>query len=76
MPTAPESDDLTQPSKARGRMSEDGVVEEKRVAPLQAEGRRPVLPSGCAAVSTFPADPATIETRHTQHHGAVGPSAA
>src|SRR4051812_34701682 len=38
-------------------------VPEDRVAAVQAEGRRPVLASGCGAVSTFLADPATIETR-------------
>src|ERR671919_2911695 len=34
-----------------------------RVAAVQAEGRRPVLASGCGAVSTFLADPATVETK-------------
>lgn len=37
-------------------------IPEDRVAAVQAEGRRPVLASGCGAVSTFLADPATIET--------------
>jgi FdhD protein len=32
----------------------------ERVAAVQAEGRRPVLASGCGAVSTFLADPATV----------------
>jgi FdhD protein len=36
-------------------------VPEERVAAVQAEGRRPVLASGCGAVSTFLADPATVE---------------
>ena len=35
-------------------------VPEDRVAAVQAEGRRPVLASGCGAVSTFLADPATV----------------
>ena len=34
-----------------------------RVDAVQAEGRRPVLASGCGAVSTFLAEPATIEAR-------------
>jgi FdhD protein len=38
-------------------------VPEDRVAAIQAEGRRPVLASGCGAVSTFLADPATVETQ-------------
>src|SRR5919109_486199 len=38
-------------------------VPEERVAAVQAEGRRPVLASGCGAVSTFLADPATVESR-------------
>jgi FdhD protein len=35
-------------------------VAAERVAAVQAEGRRPVLASGCGAVSTFLADPATV----------------
>jgi FdhD protein len=35
-------------------------VPAERVAAVQAEGRRPVLASGCGAVSTFLADPATV----------------
>jgi FdhD protein len=35
-------------------------VPEERLAAVQAEGRRPVLASGCGAVSTFLADPATV----------------
>jgi FdhD protein len=38
-------------------------IPEERVAAVQAEGRRPVLASGCGAVSTFLADPVTVETR-------------
>jgi FdhD protein len=38
-------------------------IPEDRVLAVQAEGRRPVLASGCGAVSTYLADPATIETR-------------
>jgi FdhD protein len=38
-------------------------VPEERVAAVQAEGRRPVLASGCGAVSTFLADPATVQAR-------------
>jgi FdhD protein len=38
-------------------------VPEDRVAAVQAEGRRPVLASGCGAVSTFLADPSTVESR-------------
>lgn len=38
-------------------------IPEERVAAVQAEGRRPVLASGCGAVSTFLADPATVESR-------------
>src|SRR3954449_5818461 len=36
-------------------------VPEDRVAAVQAEGRQPVLASGCGAVSTFLADPHTVE---------------
>ena len=36
-------------------------VPEERVLAVQGEGRRSVLASGCGAVSTFLADPATIE---------------
>ncbi|MDQ5839787.1 MAG: formate dehydrogenase accessory sulfurtransferase FdhD [Chloroflexota bacterium] len=35
-------------------------VPEDKVAAVQAEGRRPVLASGCGAVSTFLADPSTV----------------
>jgi FdhD protein len=35
-------------------------VPEDKVAAVQAEGRRPVLASGCGAVSTFLADAATV----------------
>jgi FdhD protein len=38
-------------------------VPEQRVAAVQAEGRKPVLASGCGAVSTFLADPATVEAQ-------------
>lgn len=38
-------------------------VPEDRVAAIQAEGRRPVLASGCGAVSTFLADPATVQAQ-------------
>jgi FdhD protein len=34
-----------------------------RLAAVQAEGRRPVLASGCGAVSTFLAEPGTVEVR-------------
>jgi FdhD protein len=39
------------------------TVPEDRVAEVQAEGRKPVLASGCGAVSTFLADPATMEVK-------------
>lgn len=38
-------------------------IPEERIAAVQAEGRRPVLASGCGAVSTFLADPATVEAQ-------------
>jgi FdhD protein len=38
-------------------------VPAERVAAVHAEGRRPVLASGCGAVSTYLADPATVETQ-------------
>lgn len=38
-------------------------VPEERVAAVQAEGRKPVLASGCGAVSIFLADPATMEAQ-------------
>jgi FdhD protein len=38
-------------------------VPPERVAAVAAEGRKPVLASGCGAVSTFLADPATVDTQ-------------
>jgi len=38
-------------------------VPESRVAAVRAEGRRPVLASGCGAVSTLLAEPGTLEHR-------------
>lgn len=38
-------------------------VPEDRVAAVQAEGRKPVLASGCGAVSMFLAEPATVESQ-------------
>ncbi|MGH7525928.1 MAG: formate dehydrogenase accessory sulfurtransferase FdhD [Gemmatimonadales bacterium] len=38
-------------------------VPAERVAAVEAEGRRPVLASGCGAVSTFLAEPATLAVR-------------
>ncbi len=38
-------------------------VPDERLASVQAEGRRPVLASGCGAVSTFLAEPSTVEGR-------------
>jgi FdhD protein len=38
-------------------------VPPERVAVVEAEGRRPVLASGCGAVSTFLAEPTTVEGR-------------
>jgi FdhD protein len=38
-------------------------VPPERVAAVEAEGRRPVLASGCGAVSTFLAEPGTVEAR-------------
>jgi FdhD protein len=38
-------------------------VPQERVAAVQAEGRRPVLASGCGAVSTFLADAATVDVQ-------------
>jgi FdhD protein len=38
-------------------------VPDERLAVVQAEGRRPVLASGCGAVSTFLAEPSTVERR-------------
>ena len=35
----------------------------ERITAVEAEGRRPVLASGCGAVSTFLADPATVHAR-------------
>jgi hypothetical protein len=43
-------------------MSELAAVEEvENVSAVEAEGRRPVLASGCGAVSTFLAEPALTE---------------
>jgi formate dehydrogenase accessory protein FdhD len=41
-----------------------------RVAAVQAEGRRPVLASGCGAVSTFLAEPGTHQRRGAGAAGA------
>ena len=41
-------------------------VPPERVAAVQAEGRRPVLASGCGAVSTFLAEPATVAPRQVR----------
>ena len=38
-------------------------VPPERVTVVEAEGRRPVLASGCGAVSTFLAEPSTVERR-------------
>src|SRR5207249_7217178 len=38
-------------------------VPPERVAAVQAEGRRPVLASGCGAVSTLLAEPGTVAAR-------------
>lgn len=38
-------------------------VPQERVDAVQAEGRKPVLASGCGAVSTFLADPGTVEAQ-------------
>lgn len=39
------------------------TVPDARVTAVQAEGRKPVLASGCGAVSTFLADPSTVQPR-------------
>ncbi len=72
MPTAPDSPELAGPTYRRGQMSELAAIEEvpvwleaARVAAVPAEGRRPVLASGCGAVSTFLAVSGT-----PQRHGA------
>ena len=66
MPTAQGSPELARPTKRGGRMSELAAVEEVPVwLAVQAEDRRPVLASGCGAVSTFLAEPGT-----PQRHGA------
>src|SRR5215212_5139409 len=39
------------------------TVPQERVALVEAEGRKPVLASGCGAVSTFLADPTSIAAR-------------
>jgi FdhD protein len=47
-------------------------VPDERLAAVQAEGRKPVLASGCGAVSTFLADPVTISVQ--QPRGAPPPA--
>ncbi|MEO8295868.1 MAG: formate dehydrogenase accessory sulfurtransferase FdhD [Gemmatimonadota bacterium] len=42
------------------------TLSQERVDLVAAEGRRPVLASGCGAVSTFLADPATVEPSVTR----------
>jgi FdhD protein len=44
-------------------------VPAEKVAAVQAEGRRPVLASGCGAVSTFLADPTTVESKPARGPG-------
>jgi FdhD protein len=47
-------------------------IPDERLAAVQAEGRKPVLASGCGAVSTFLADPVTISVQ--QPRGAPPPA--
>jgi formate dehydrogenase accessory protein FdhD len=48
------------------------TVPDARVTAVQAEGRKPVLASGCGAVSTFLAEPSSVEVRRTpQRRGAA-----
>ena len=48
-------------------------IAEERLAAVAAERRRPVLASGCGAVSTFLADPASVPTQATRGEP-VGPA--
>ena len=64
MPTAPDSPELAR-----------AEVPAARVAAVQAECRRPVLASGCGAVSTFLAEPSMVLVGRAvsgtrQRHGA------
>jgi hypothetical protein len=62
MPTAPDSPELARPVKRGKRMSETEVLAE-RVAAVQVEGGRSVFSLGHGTVSTFLADPSTVEAR-------------
>ncbi len=59
MPTAPASPELLHPAERGG------------VAAVPLEGRHPVLASGCGAVSTFLAEPGTVEARPRKRHAAA-----
>ena len=60
MPTAPDSPEVHLRPCATD-LCFWAEVPAARVAAVQAEGRRPVLASGCGAVSTFLAEPTTVE---------------
>ena len=47
-------------------------ISAERAAAVAAEGRRPVLASGCGAVATFLADPATIDVRPARARAPAG----
>ena len=61
MPTAPDSPELAAVEDVPVAIG--WLLPATRVAAVQAEGRRPVLASGCGAVSTFLAEPTTVEVR-------------
>jgi hypothetical protein len=62
MPIAPDSPEHARAARRGGRMSE--LEEPAIVWPRATDlGRRPVLASGRGAVSTFRAEPTTVEVR-------------
>jgi len=65
MPTAPDSAELVRPAERGGRMSEIDQVEEVQLR------RRPVLASGCGAVSTFLAEEPRPDTGGIHAAGSV-----
>ena len=60
MPTAPDSPELSRPARLGGWKC---VTDLGFWAAVPAEGRRPVLASGCGTVSTFRAEPTTVEVQ-------------
>ena len=63
MPTAPDSPELARPAERGTRMFELATIEKVPVWRPGATDLGFVLASGCDAVSTFLAEPSTVEVR-------------